>query len=263
MSVGSGQQGSEPSDSDESSDSVHVRRLGVADTLRWSWVTLRDRPEFVALALAAGLPAVAVAVGITWQSVSEPSAYASWIWASYLVQLLALTVAGGVVYLAAADAVAYRSRSLKPLVVASARRLPSLIATAVVVGLGVGLSLLPRAVLDGSTPTEAVVSSLVVLLAIYVFHRLLLAFPACVVDGLGPVASVRAGWAAGTGIVRKVFAVGVVYLVGVFASTVVSGLFGDGYDVTPTFVSVAIGAVLLPLFGFALAHLYLEGSRNR
>ena len=39
----------------ESSQQVHVRTLGVSDTLRWSWDVLTDRVELVGLTLVVTL----------------------------------------------------------------------------------------------------------------------------------------------------------------------------------------------------------------
>ncbi|WP_115862670.1 hypothetical protein [Halorussus litoreus] len=256
-------------DHEKSSGNVHVRRLTVADTLRWSWATLRDRPSLVGLALAANLPSVAAAVGVTRPSPSADLDVALWVWPAYLVQLVAVAVVAGAVYLTAADAVAYRTRSLSTRVRAAARRLPALAATGVVLAVVAGLGFLPGYLLEWEALPGvddgllAVLSLLALVLAAYALLRLLLAFPACVVDDAGPLASSRAGWGAATGIVRKVFAVGVVYLVASVASAVVSGLFGGEYDVASTLASAVTGAVVLPFFGLALAHLYLEGSRNR
>lgn len=248
---------------ERSSSRVHVRRLDVADTLRWSWVTLRARPELVALALAANLPAVAAALGVTRPSPSADLDVAVWTVPAYLVQLLALVVVAGVVYLSAADAVADRSRALSDRVGSSVRRAPALVATGVAFALVVGAGLLPARFVDGSTLPELAGAGVAALFAVYAFYRLLLSFPACVIDATGPVASVRSGWAAATGTVGKVFAVGAVYAVAGVASAVASGLFGGEYDAVPAAVSATIGGVLFPFFGLALAHLYLEGSRNR
>ncbi|WP_135830364.1 hypothetical protein [Halorussus halobius] len=249
---------------EEGSDSrVHVRRLDVADTLRWSWVTLRDRPELVALGVAANLPSIAAALGITRPSPSADLDVAVWTWPAYLVQLLAVAVVAGVVYLSAADAVAGRSRRLADRLGSAVRRLPALAATGVAFVVAVGAGLSPAYLVEGSSLAALAVGALAALFAVYAFYRLLLSFPACVVDAAGPVASVRSGWAAATGIVRKVFAVGVVYAVAGVASTAASGLFGGEYDVASTLVSSITGGFVFPFFGLALAHLYLEGSRNR
>jgi len=258
-----GRNAGEPTADERSSARVHVRRLDVADTLRWSWVTLRARPELVALALAANLPAVAAALGITRPSPSADLDVAVWTLPASLVQLLALAVVAGVVYLSAADAVADRSRALSDRVRSSLRRVPALVATGVAFALAVGAGLAPAYLVEGSTLPELVGVALAALFAAYAFYRLLLAFPACVIDATGPVASVRSGWAAATGTVGKVFAVGAVYAVAGVASAVASGLFGGEYDAAPAVALATAGAVLFPFFGLALAHLYLEGSRNR
>lgn len=245
----------------ERSERVHVRRLDVADTLRWSWAVGRQRPELFALALAATLLSGLTTSGITRPWLSGPPEIASWAWPVYLVQLLAMTLVNGVVYLSGADAVANRSRPLATHVRTAARRLLPLLGTGVVVAVLVGLSLLPT-MLVGMLGWPHV-SLVFLLIPVYVFYRLLLAFPACVIDGRGPVVSVRESWLAATGTVRKVFAVGVVSVLATGGSSVLAGRFGGQYDVASTLVSAAIDAVVLPFFGLALAHLYLEGSRNR
>jgi hypothetical protein len=255
--------GSDVTNPAERSQRVHVRRLTVVDTLRWSWAVLGQRPALVGLGLMATLPSVPTTAGITPTPTDEPPEIAGWVWSLYLVQLLATGVVSGVVYLTAADAVTNRSRPLSAHVRSAVGRLPWLLATGVVMGILVVLSLLPSMVGFALGWPYSLVGLPVVLLGIYVFYRLLLALPACVVDDQGPFASSRDGWAAATGIVRKVFAVGVVYVLAVAASNVVASGFGSQYDVAPTLVSATIGAVVLPFFGLALAHLYLEGSRNR
>ena len=271
----------------EPSGRVHVRRLDVLDTLRWSREVLGDRRELFGLALGVSLPSVVAVLGITRPSPTADPEFADWVVWLYLVQLLATLVAWGAVYLTAADAVANRSESLAGRLVTATRRLPALVATAVVTAVLVGASLLPAVAVTqmmrgpgglglGIAPSVGPVVGLLLvvafgLVAVYVFFRLLLAYPACVVDRKGPIASPRAGWRAGTGIVRKVFAVSVVYVVVVglvnvlagAASNVAVARLGGWYDVASTLVSAAFNVVLLPMFALALAHLYLEGSRNR
>lgn len=267
---------------------VHVRRLDVLDTLRWSWEVLGDRRELLGVALAVNLLSVITALGITRPAPAAEPEFADWVpWLS-LAQFLATFVVWGAVYLTAADAVANRSRSLRDHLVAATKRLPALVATAVVTGVLVGLSLLPAvgvaAVTIGDAgdfglgidrvvgPVAGLLLTLALgLLGVYVFHRLLLAYPACVVDRKGPIASARASWRAATGTVGKVFVLGVAYAVVVavvyglasVGSNVAAGLFDGWYDVASALVSAAFNAVLLPVFALALAHLYLEGSRNR
>lgn len=260
-----------PSDSETSAGRVHVRRLDVLDTLRWSWEVLGDRRELVGLALAVNLLSVVATLGVTRPSPTGDPEFASWVLWLYLGQFLATLVVWGVVYLTAADAVAHRSRSLARHLVAATKLLPLLAVTALTWVVLVALSLVPAAVVTVAMRDATGVAFGVGLLAVsglalfgvYVFHRLLLAYPACVIDRKAPGASARAGWTAGTGIVRKVFAVGVVYVLATVASNVVSSQFGGQYDVPSTLVSATFGALFLPLFGLAQAHLYLEGSRNR
>lgn len=255
-----------PSDSDEPTRRVHVRRLDVADTLRWSREVLSSRRTLLGVGFAVNLPAVVATLGVSRPSPSAAPEFADWALWLHLLQLVGVFVAGGAFYLTAADAVAYRSRPLVRHLVAATKRLPALVGTAIVTVLLVGLSLLPAVVVEAAVSQTSVGQLLalaLVLPGVYVFHRLLLAYPACVVDGKGPVASVRASWLAATGSVWKVFVVGVGYLLATVASNAVAGLFGSRYTVAPTLVSAAFGAVVLPVFGLAVAHLYLEGSRNR
>ena len=252
---------------DDATQRVHVRRLDVIDTLRWSWEVLGSRRELVVVTFAVNFLSVVATVGVSRPSPTADPEFADWVLWLYLVQLLGILVAGGAFYLTAADEVANRSRPFTRHLVAAIKRLPALVLTTVVIGVLVALCVLPAVVVVGvewsSVTTKVLFTLLPTLLAIYVFQRLLLAYPACVIDRTGPVASVRASWRAATGIVWKVFAVGVVYVATALASNVVSGLFGSQYDVASTLVSAAFGGVILPFFGLALAHLYLEGSRNR
>ena len=270
-----------PTDADGSSgpvgsaSRVHVRRLDVVDTLRWSWEMLGDHRELVGVALAVNLLSVVAALGITRPTPSAKPEFADWVPWLYLVQLFATLVVWGVVYLTASAAVANRSRPLARHLVGAFKRLPALVATAVVMGVLVGLSLLPAVgvlTMDWANVAIGLFLTLVLALAaVYVFHRLLLAYPACVIDRKGPVASARASWRAATGNVGKVFAVSAVYVVAVGvvhaivtgASNVVSSQFDGLYDVSSALVSAAFSAVLLPVFALAVAHLYLEGSRNQ
>jgi hypothetical protein len=253
-------------ESDDQNQHVHVRRLDVIDTLRWSWEVLTHRRGLLGLAFAVNLLSVVATVGVSRPSPSAEPEFADWVLWLYLVQLLGFLVAGGVFYLTAADEVANRSRTFTSHLIAAIKRLPSLVVTTAVVAVLVGLSLLPVvAVVAAEWPSvvSLPITLLLTLFSVYVFHRLLLAYPACVIDGKGPVASPRASWRAATGIVYKVFAVGIIYVLAALASNVVSGLVGGQYDVASTLVSAGFGAVIFPFFGLARAHLYLEGSRNR
>lgn len=244
---------------------VHVRRLDALDTLRWSWGVARHRRELFGVALAAGLPAVVAVAGVTRSSPTADLEVADWVLPAYLAQLLGLAVAAGVVSLTAADAVAgetltAEARPLGARVLAAAKRLPALAATAVAVGALVALGWLPSyAAMEGG---RYLLGLGLLVVPAYLLDRLLLAFQACVVDRAGPVASVRAGWRATRENARKVFLVAVAYLLVVLVSDYVAAAFGGPYDVAPALVGAAVGAVLFPVFGLALAHLYLESSRN-
>lgn len=244
---------------------VHVRKLDALDTLRWSWGVARHRRELFGVALAAGLPAVVAVAGVTRSSPTADLEIADWVLPAYLAQFLCLAVAAGVVSLTAADAVAgetltAEARPLGARVVAATKRLPALAGTAVAVGVVVALGGLPS---YAATESGRYLPGLALLVVpAYLLDRLLLAFQACVVDRAGPLASVRAGWRATRGTARKVFLVAVVYLLAVLASDYAAAAFGGPYDVAPALVGAAVGAVLFPVFGLALAHLYLESSRN-
>lgn len=260
--------GGETADRADSDGRVHVRRLDVLDTLRWSWGVVRDRRELLGVALAANLPAVVAVTGVTQPSPSATPEFADWVLPAYLVQLLAAAVAGGVFSLTAANAVAAVSvtatdhaRTLESRVVTALKRVPALLGTTVVIAILLALSALPA--YAAMEVERYVVGLLLVLPAVYVFDRLLLAYQACVVDGCGPLGSVRAGWRATARNARKVFAVVAVYGLVVLVSNYVSGLVGGPYDVAAALTSAAIGAVLFPVFGLALGHLYLESSHNQ
>ncbi|WP_135854609.1 hypothetical protein [Halorussus salinus] len=229
----------------EPTDDVHVRTLGVGDTLLWSWEALTDRLELVGFALAVASLSVVALVGISAPASGELPEVATWVWALYLVYLLAIAVVWGVAYASSADAVANRTRPLGDHLVPVAKRVPALVAVAIPVGILTAVGLV-----------------LFVLPGVYLFHRFLLAFPACVVDGKGPLASLKAGWRAGGGNVTKIFGVSLVYFVSVGLSNVATNTLGP-YTLVGGVVSAGMSAVLLPLFGLALGHLYLEASRNQ
>ncbi len=233
------------SESVEPTDDVHVRTLGVGDTLLWSWEALTDRIELVGLALAVASLSVVALFGISVPATGDVPEFATWVWPMYLVYLLAIAVVWGVAYTSSEDAVANRERPLGDHVVAAAKRVPALVAAAIPMWIISVLGLFAF-----------------VLPGVYLFHRLLLAFPACVVDGKGPLASLKAGWRAGGGNVTKIFAVSLVYFVSVGLSNVVTNTLGP-YTLVGGVVSAGMSAVLLPLFGLALGHLYLEASRNQ
>ncbi|WP_137287046.1 hypothetical protein [Halorussus salinisoli] len=246
-----------PADADETADAesesrtarrprVHVRRLDVVDTLRWSLVVLRDHRSLIGVALAANLPAVVAATGVSWPDPSTSPEVADWVLPTYLLQMVVTVVAGGVFYLTAADAVAERTRSLRTRVVTAVRRTPALVGTALLL-----------------VPIVAAGLAALVLPGVYLFHRLVVAFPACVIDGTGPVGSLTTSWRVAGGTVTKIFGVGLVYLGVGGASTVVSGMVGGPYSVVGTAATALVGAATYPLFGLALGHLYLESSRNR
>lgn len=91
------------------------------------------------------------------------------------------SVVWGVVYLTVADAVANRTGSVAGRLLPAARHLPRLLL--------VGLALV----------ATVVGLALLVLPGLYLFGRLVLAFPACVVDQKGPIAGLTAGWSASKG----------------------------------------------------------------
>lgn len=229
----------------EPTDDVHVRTLGVGDTLRWSWSALTDRLELVGFALAVASLSVVTAFGTSVSAASELPEFETWVWPVYLVFFLAIAVVWGVAYASSADAVVNRTRPLGDHVVPVAKRVPALVAVAIPVWILTAVGLV-----------------LFVLPGVYLFHRLLLAFPACVVDGKGPLASLKAGWRAGGGNVTKILAVSLVYLVSVGLSSVASNAL-DPYTLVGGLVSAGMSAVLVPLFGLAFGHLYLEASRNQ
>jgi len=224
---------------------VHVRRLDVVDTLRWSWYALVDHVELAAIAFAVQLLGIGATLGVRYESATEPPTVADWAWAAYLAYAAGLAIAWGVAYLTAADAVAERSRPLGDRLLAAAKRLPAI--------LGVSLLL---------WPVVSIGFALFVLPGLYLVHRLVLAYPACVIDRRGPLASLRSSWALAGGSVWKILGVSVVYVAVASASGVVSGAVGAVSGPAAAAVSAGVSSVVLPLFGLALGHLYLEASRN-
>lgn len=223
---------------------VHVRTLDVADTLRWSWEVLTDRPELVGLALVVSLLSAVPLAGVSRPSPAAPPEFEGWVWPVFLVYAVAVTGVWAVTYATADDAVRRRSPPLGDRFLGVSSRIPALLATAVLMW------------------TVSLVGALfLVLPGIYLFHRLLLAYPAVVIDGKGPVGSLRASWSAAGGNVLKVLAVSLGYFLLVAASNSVAGAFGQ-FTLASGVVSAVPAAVLIPLFGLAFGHLYLETSRN-
>ncbi|WP_128478432.1 hypothetical protein [Halorussus pelagicus] len=230
-------------DSVEPTDSVHVRTLGVGDTFRWSWEALTDRLELVGFALLVSLLSVVVSFGVSPTAITEMPEFDAWVWPLFLVYVLAIPVVWGVAYTSAEDAVANRKRPIRDHIVAVAKRVPALIAAAIPMWILTTLGLL-----------------VLFLPGIYLFHRLVLAYPACVIDGKGPFASLKAGWRASSGNVFKLLGVSLVYAAALGVSNYAVGVVGP---LAGGLVSAGLSAVLLPVFGLALGHLYLESSRNR
>ncbi|UPW00141.1 hypothetical protein M0R88_16705 [Halorussus gelatinilyticus] len=229
----------------EPTDSVHVRTLGIGDTLRWSWEALTGRLELVGFALAVASLSVVALFGISRPTPDAVPEIAGWVWPVYFAYVVALAVVWGVAYTSSEDAVANRERPLGDHVRGAAKRVPALVAVAIPMWIISVLGLFAF-----------------VLPGVYLFHRLLLSFPACVIDGKGPLASLKAGWRAGGGNVLKIFGVSLVYFASIGASNLAASVFGQ-YTLVGGVVSAGLSAVLLPLFGLALGHLYLESSRNQ
>lgn len=228
----------------ESSQQVHVRTLGVSDTLRWSWDVLTDRIELVGLTLVVTLFSAVLMLGISRPAPGAPPEFASWVWPAYVVLGLGMAVVWAVVYQTASDGVENRSQPLGDQIKAGVGHIPALVVTAILTFVisVIGLVFL-------------------VIPGIYLFHRLLLAYPAVVIDGKGPVGAIKASWSAAGGNVLKIFSVMLVYYVLIAVSNFVAGLFGQ-YTLGGGVVSAIPAAVLIPLFGLAIGHLYLETSRN-
>lgn len=229
----------------DSSEQVHVRTLGVVDTLRWAWVVLTDRVELVGVTFAVGLLSVVTSFGVSRPSPFGTPEFAGWVWPTYLVYFLAVIVVWALVYATAGDAIAEQSPPLVDRLGSAVAALPALLLTAFVMWV-VSLIGLVFLVVPG----------------VYVFHRLLLSYPAVVIDRKGPFEAIETSWTVSGGSVLKILAVDVCYVLLVSASNVVAGIFGQ-YSVIGGLVGAIGTAVLVPLFGLALGHLYLELSRNR
>lgn len=231
-------------DGTESNQQVHVRTLGVSDTLRWSWDVLTDRVELVGLTLVVTLFSAVQMLGISRPAPRAPPEFASWVWPAYVVFGLALAVVWAVAYQTASNGVENRSQPLGDQIKAGVGHVPALVGTAILMFVisVIGLVFL-------------------VIPGIYLFHRLLLAYPAVVIDGEGPVGAIKASWSAAGGNVLKIFSLMLLYYVLVGVSSFVAGQFGQ-YTLASGVVSAVLAAVLIPLFGLALGHLYLETSRN-
>ena len=245
----------------ETTDRIHVRRLDVVDTLRWSWYALTDHRELVALTFAVQLISVASTFGISQEPQTDLPEVADWVWGAYLAYFLASAVAWGAFYLTAEDAVAERSRSLRDRLVAATIRLPALLGVAFLMWSPVAIGV----VSSWLVPAESVLLLILIVLVIpglYLFFRLVLAYPACVVDGEGPLASLKTSWRIAGGSVWKILGVSLAYVALTFGFGFVSSFFGGSYDLPSNVVSAAFASLFVPLFGLALGHLYLEGSRN-
>jgi hypothetical protein len=243
--MGSQRENSTPTDRGVQTDRVHVRKLDVVDTIRWSWAVLTDRLELVGLTFAVGLLSVVALLGISRPVASEPPEIDGWVWPMYLAFFLAVALVWGVVYLTANRAVEERPAPLGDRLVSAATRLPALLVTAALMWLVSAIGLV-----------------LLVFPGIYLFHRLVLAYPACVIDRKGPLGSLKAGWRASRGSVLKVFVVSVVYFALVAGSNAAAGAFGQ-YTLAGGVVSAGLSAAAIPLFGLAFGHLYLESNRNQ
>lgn len=204
---------------------------------------LTDRPQLVGLAFAVSVVTVVAPDGVSRTAVGELPRIADWALPVYLALCFAVALVWGVAYANADAAVEERTPALTASLTGTATRLPALLATAVLMWTLTAVGLL-----------------LLVLPGVYLFHRLLLAYPACVIDGKGPLASIRTSWRASRGNVGKLFAVAFGYLALVGASNVLSGVFGPG--IASGVVSAGLAAGGIPLFGLAFGHLYLESSRN-
>ena len=236
-----------PAERDRSTQSrrVHVRQLDAVDTLRWSWEVLTDRFELVGLAFAVGLLSVLALFGVSPTVPSEPPRVADWALPVYVAFLAGIAAVWGVVYVTANAAVKERSVPLAHRLKRAVTRLPALFATGVLTWLISALGLV-----------------LLVLPGVYLYHRLVLSYPACVIDGKGPLASLKAGWRASRGNAAKIFGINLGYLGLVGASNFAAGVFGR-YSLASGFVSAGVTAGVVPLFGLAFGHLYLERSRNQ
>ncbi|WP_158057214.1 hypothetical protein [Halorussus halophilus] len=224
-------------------EKVHVRQLGVGDTLRWSWDVVRNHRELVGLAFVVGLLSIVPLFGVTPASTpSDDPSVAPWVGPFYLAYALTVGVLFGSFFLTADDAVSERPRPLKARLSAALRRIPALVLAGLV---AVGLSIVGLVVL--------------VLPGIYLFHRFLPTFPAIVIDGKGPFAGLSAGWNASGGNVTKLFFVTVGYV----GACLVLVLVWYSLGLVGPLLSAGLAAGLLPLFGLALGHLYLEQDRNQ
>lgn len=226
-------------------DRVHVRRLDVVDTVRWSKEVLSDSLELVGLAFAVSLLSVVALAGVSPTATSRLPRVADWVWPVYLALPFGFALVWAVVYATADAAVEERAPSLADRLGHSVSRLPALLVTTVL-----------------SWALTAVGLFLLVLPGVYLFCRLVLAYPACVIDGTGPLGSLRAGWRASRGNVTKVFGVSFGYVALSAASNYAASAFGP-FSLAGEFVSAGLTAGLLPLFGLAFGHLYLESSRNQ
>ncbi|WP_152421194.1 hypothetical protein [Natronolimnohabitans innermongolicus] len=153
---------------------------------------------------------------------------------AFLTAVLA-SLAFGIAALVAADATANRTRSLTERTGVAARRLPALIAAGVVAAglVGVGLALL-------------------VVPGLYLAMRVALAAPAIVLDDLGPIEGLRAGWKASDG---RFFEVGAL-----IAFVAIGGVLAALIPYVGVLV-VAVGVV--PLYALAVTRCYVSERDSR
>ena len=224
-------------------EKVHVRQLGVVDTVRWSWEVLNARRELAWLTFGYCLCSVLPVFGVT--SSPDPSAapaVAPWVGPFYLLYFLAAGVLFGAYFLTADDAVVERVRPLGSQLRAALRRLPALVLA----------GLLAFAI-------SAVGLVVLVVPGLYLAARFVPALPAIVVDGEGPFGGLSAGWRASSENVWKLFVVGVVGVALCLGLAFVWASFG----LLGPVLSSVLAAGVFPLLGLALGHLYLEQRRNQ
>jgi hypothetical protein len=102
---------------------------------------------------------------------------------------------------------------------------------------------------------------LVILPGIYLFVRLSLAFPACVIDDRDALESLKTSWAVAKGNLLKLFGITVLSLLVIGGAGIATALFtgfGDGFFLAFAAVGALVGAVLSPIVQFAYARVYLE-----
>lgn len=239
-------------DADESGPDLP--RQHAFGSIWWGITVVRKRPELVVLMTGVGLLLLLATPGMTVQETAfgPQTDIAPWAWLVIVAVGVADTIVGAAIHFAGYDEAVKRSRNLAALLSDAISRTVSLIITillfTVVTGVGYLFLVLP---------------------GIYLSVRLSLAFPACVIDRMNPIDSLRRGWSTSMGRFWKIFGVNLTFLVvGYVVDTSLRLGLGAVREGTlpadpPSIVIFAItNGVFFPIYLLTLTRIYLEGEQR-